>query len=431
MKLTLEEFVIRFGTEKQVENYLNIEPNKKGERNVAANVLNSIVKSAKTSWENIEIEGKGAKRIFTLSGEYIAKKEKETKYKNCGGKGGKQLVGSIPLKSIICGLMLSESMTSESEVRARTLGEWASACGCLPEDINRMRFGRNEHLRAPYIKYIENFLEKNKMSSICYAEDILNEFIDRISEHAISQIKKASDQMEKSKIIKKVQQFQGVTHNGETKNLSPEEAVEIINKKTKLMGEFGIDNSKLILRGLENVRDFYEKFELYLKNEYNIKYYYEAFYFVFNNSKQSAQKYYVKVIKQHDLVNMLSADGNIDFDILIEKMDEYLELTVVNQLNLANNRNKSVNESDSWSVRHLKENKMMVPLSNELFKAAGMTGKDYHSSMDLKDIEKNNTKYSNFNKKITCPLTDQETEMDQDDFLLSREIQHGEIPSYN
>lgn len=64
MEFTLKDFILRFGTEKQINSF-----KESGMKNINKRVLDSICKEAKRFYESIIITGRGSDRIITCSEE--------------------------------------------------------------------------------------------------------------------------------------------------------------------------------------------------------------------------------------------------------------------------------------------------------------------------------------------------------------------------
>ncbi|WP_138224516.1 hypothetical protein [Paenibacillus algicola] len=184
-RFTLIELVNRYGSNVQKQAL-------KKNGTVPTRSFNSIIKSAREEWENVDVTGRGTKRIITCGGKRIIKAKREDKRSN-NGQG--QLAGEFDL----CSLVIDYLIKKNNKINPMSATKWILELDVVDAKLsNAMYITRGHHLgnlQKQFSDAIEDYDKDDKDF------EMLEEFIQTYLRHTKSSLVSVFNKLSKVKDI--------------------------------------------------------------------------------------------------------------------------------------------------------------------------------------------------------------------------------------
>lgn len=265
LKLTLEEFVLNFGTNKQKENYWKLKPNKKGLRNINIDVMNSIIKSAETKYQTIEIFGKGAKREIILTGKYEVALEKED------GRSGRVMPSQLPfnrnneLDTATWNYLKTLPVGRSLYFTGLSLGKATGIIPAREKQLADCMYDNNK-----FYNFAENMVKEGWLPDMDHAP-ILKDVVMRITRPVNGYMETTLKSLKKKGLI-----TYGIQPMVQLKNkddrmmapipITPEDYARFVEAETKLLNQYGLGRNDLYFKNnTKEVREYNKAWKKIIK----------------------------------------------------------------------------------------------------------------------------------------------------------------------
>lgn len=321
----LQEVVEKYGTEAHKEAIIRMKGNLRGKH------IETLLKTLKQYYEQVEVQGRGKKRIFICSGRHEIVQKRINNYANCGRK--------TPYKEILTVLILKCITESKSHIEL-PLNEWLLRIGA----VDRKLIERNFY--APESAYLRKNDFQELIDCNILDEDqrgLLDHYIDREIGDLRNALEAAFKDLDKKGIIyyqigrtgriadtslsmeedERHICFIDRVENGEIyREMSRDEVYEIGLIEAKLQNKYNLTPAMIYLyRHDEKVKEYKQELRNILISKFNVSYTFRVHSASIRASDRAIQAYMDKCLEKID-------DAYNQFRVLYQE----------HSLNLAKNR---------------------------------------------------------------------------------------------